>query len=91
MEPTPEQPATPEALAVRPPSRIKAVLVGLALPGALSTWGVASVFAASPSPSPAASSGAVASDDGSGSSTNSTADCPAHAAAATSSPSSTSS
>jgi S1-C subfamily serine protease len=42
MEPTPEQPATPEALAVRQPSRIKAVIVGLTLAGVLNTWGVVS-------------------------------------------------
>ena len=64
MESTPEQPATPEALAVRQPSRLKAVIVGLTLAGVLSAWGAASVFAADPSASPAASSGAVASDDG---------------------------
>lgn len=92
MESTPEQPATPEALAVRQPSRIKAVILGLTLAGVLSAWGAASVFAADPSASPAASSGAAASDDGSGSSTGTTADdCPAHDAAATDSSSSSSS
>jgi len=92
MESTPEQPATPLALAVRHTSRTKAVILGLTLAGVLSTWGAASVFAADPSASPAASSGAVASDDGSGSSTDTTADdCPAHDAAATDSSSSSSS
>ncbi|MDQ2853617.1 MAG: hypothetical protein M3R32_02020 [Chloroflexota bacterium] len=89
MEPTLENPDSGGQAATRRPSRVKASVVALVIAGALSTWGVASVFAASPTP--AASSGATASNDGSGSSTNPTGHtCPKDAAASTA-PSSTSS
>jgi hypothetical protein len=57
----PQEPATPTAGAPpRSRSRVKAAVAGLAIAGMLSTWGVASVFAATPDPS--ASSSATASD-----------------------------
>jgi hypothetical protein len=64
MEPIeePQQAAIPTAGAPpRDRSRLKAALAGLAIAGMLTTWGVASVFAASPTPS--SSSSATASDD----------------------------
>ena len=87
MEPTLENPDSGVPAATRRPSRVKASVVALVIAGALSTWGVASVFAASPTPAP--SSGATASNDGSGSSTNGTGHtCPAHTATSSSTPSS---
>lgn len=62
MEPT-QKAATPTSGAAPPRSRsrIRVALAGLAVAGMLTTWGVASVFAATPTPSP--SSSAAASDD----------------------------
>jgi hypothetical protein len=65
MEPTQDYPA---AVAESPPrsrSRLKAALAGLALAGMLTTWGAASVLAASPDPSASASPSATT-DDSSG-------------------------
>jgi hypothetical protein len=76
MESTEIGPETGIAVAPRRPSRIKAGAAAVLIAGVLSTWGVASVFAADPSASPSASSGATASDDGS---STDKADCPAHA------------
>ena len=64
MEPTQHFPA---AVAESPPrsrSRLKAALAGLAIAGMLTTWGAASVLAASPDPS--ASASPAATDDSSG-------------------------
>jgi hypothetical protein len=86
MEPTDMNPETGVRGATRRPSRVKAAVAAILIAGALSTWGVASVFAADPSASP----GASASDDGSGSSTSTTHVCPADASSSAS-PSSSSS
>lgn len=54
MEPTLETPQSgvPDATPKR--SRVKAAVAAIVVAGALSAWGVASVFAASPTPSPSA-------------------------------------
>lgn len=81
MEPILEGPDVGAHSATPKRSRFKAAVAAVIVAGALSTWGVASVFAASPSPSAAATSGATASNDGSGSSTGTTGHtCPADAA-----------
>ena len=80
MEPmVPMEGPTPNAEA--PPrrrSRARAALAGLAVAAMLTSWGAASVFAASPDPS--ASGSPAASDDagngGSGSSDNADHNCP---------------
>ena len=76
MEPIEEGPRDGAPNATHKRSRVKAAAAAIIVAGALSTWGVASVFAASPSPSPAAT--------GSGSSTGTVHTCPAHAAASAS-------
>lgn len=47
-------------------SRLKAALAGLALAGMLTTWGAASVLAASPDPSASPSTTTTTTDDSSG-------------------------
>jgi len=88
MEPTDMNPETGIPGATRKPSRIKAAVVATLIAGALSTWAVASVFAADPSASPGASAPANGSGSSSGSSTD---NCPAHASASPSTTSSSSS
>jgi hypothetical protein len=67
MEPIVDQPAVAEATMQRVPRRLTAALAALAIAGALTIWGAANVFAATPSPS--ASNHA---------STGTTHNCPAH-------------
>jgi hypothetical protein len=79
MEPIeqPQEAAIPTAGAPpRSRSRLRAALAALAIAGMLTTWGVASIFAASPTPS--ASGSATASDDASDDSSSSGTDhvCP---------------
>lgn len=50
MEPIVDQPAVAEASMQRAPHRLTAALAALAIAGALTIWGAANVFAASPSP-----------------------------------------
>jgi hypothetical protein len=59
MEPIVEGPDGGAHDATPKRSRVKAAVAAVIVSGALSAWGVASVFAASPSPTPAASSGAT--------------------------------
>ena len=80
MEPIVESPEGGAHNATHKRSRVKAAVAAVIVAGALSTWGVASVLAASPSPSPAASSGTSTTGHS----------CPAHAASSAA-PSSTSS
>jgi hypothetical protein len=80
MEPIVDGPEGGAHNATHKRSRVKAAVAALMVAGALSTWGVVSVFAASPTPSPAASSGATTTGHS----------CPAHAASSAA-PSSTSS
>ena len=80
MEPIVESPEDGAHSAIHKRSRVKAAIAAVIVAGALSTWGVASVLAASPSPSPSASSGTTTTGHS----------CPAHAGSSAA-PSSTSS
>jgi len=71
MEPIQEGPEGGAQSATRKRSRVKAAMAAVAVAGALTVWGVASVFAASPTPSPGASSGT----------TPAAHTCPAHTSA----------
>jgi hypothetical protein len=83
MEPILESPDTGVRNPTARRSRVKAAIAAVIIAGALSSWGVVSVFAASPTPSAAASSGATASGAPSTGTTGHT--CPAHTSASGSS------
>lgn len=83
MEPILEHRETGFRNATARRSRVKAAIAAVIVAGALSSWGVVSVFAASPSPSAAATSGATASGAPSTGTTGHT--CPAHTSASGSS------
>jgi hypothetical protein len=80
MEPTQDYLAPVAEAPPRSRSRVKVVLAGLAIAGLLTTWGAASVFAASPDPS-ASASGTTSSGTSDTTSGTGTHVCPADATA----------
>jgi hypothetical protein len=85
MEPTQGAAIPTSGAPPRSRSRVRVVLAGLAVAGMLTTWGVASVFAATPTPS--ASSSAAASDNATDNSSGAQTDhvCPDDASGSSSS------